>query len=426
MPVAFIFAGLFSLALASFFAAGETALGCLTINRKSCPVPNKSRMRFSVSEADCQTLLLTAHAGRLLFTAVFFVVCVWSAIHLFAETPHAFWKGAAICWAAFVLVLAVVEVTSRHFARIQPERTLTEALPALHASAALLYPLRRFSQMLTTALSRVFAVNGGRPTDPRTGEPQAATLPDVEDAPLEEEQRQMIESVFSLTHLQAADVMTPRTSVVALPANASVRIAYETFLKAGLSRIPIFQDTLDNVVGILFARDLLAVCAAGKADVIPVRELIRPATFVPETKPVIELLQEMRRNSTHMVVVLDEYGGTSGLLTAEDILEHIVGELRDEFEATQPPHIRRTGPASFELDAQVRIERLNREFRLGLARSGEYETVAGYILYQLGRLPAQGETFQIDGLRLTILETNPRRIQRVRLEILAPAEPVAP
>ena len=231
----------------------------------------------------------------------------------------------------------------------------------------------------------------------------------------------MIEGVFSFRDLQVGQIMTPRTDITGLEVNAGLNEIREKILKDGLSRVPVYENTLDNIVGILHAKDLLANLGAPETPV-QLRQVMRPAYFVPRTKPLRDLLREFRLQQVHMAVVLDEYGGTSGLVTTEDILEEIVGDIADEYERPQAQEIKRLDANTVEIDARMNITDLNRLLDLHLPEDQNYQTVGGFIIFTLGTIPAKGDTLTPESLVFTILDAEPRRIKRVKLQ-LPPAHP---
>ena len=236
---------------------------------------------------------------------------------------------------------------------------------------------------------------------------------------IEENQVDMIENVLKFRRADASQIMTPRTDIVSLDAHESVEAARRLIAKSGYSRIPATRDNLDTIVGILYAKDLLDHAFDEKAEHLTVEDVMRRALFVPETKPLDELLRKFQVNKVHMAVVLDEYGGTSGLVTIEDILEEIVGEIVDEYEPEPPKSIRRVGERAFEVEARVHIDELNDELEVHLPEDDDYETVGGFVLSQLGYIPKAGESLEHNELRITVLEAEERRITRLRVELAA-------
>ena len=236
---------------------------------------------------------------------------------------------------------------------------------------------------------------------------------------IEEDAREMIEGVIELSDVVVSEIMTPRTDMVSMPRSLTWQEALDFVVKVGHTRIPVHEKTRDDIVGILYAKDLLPELAKS-ADTprVPWTSLLREPNFVPETKPVDVLLQEFQRDRTHMVVVLDEYGGVSGLVTMEDVLEEIVGEIVDEYDSALVDGIRVLDDQSAETLGKVHIDEINERLDLNLPEDGDFDTIAGYIFSELGHVPVEGEELTRQNVRLTVLEATRRRIERVRIEIL--------
>jgi magnesium and cobalt transporter len=187
--------------------------------------------------------------------------------------------------------------------------------------------------------------------------------------------------------------------------------------ESGHSRIPVYEGSLDHIVGILYARDLLKYLGL-PPDTFGIRSAMRPAYYVPESKPLRDLLQDFRLQKVHIAIVLDEYGGTAGLVTIEDVLEELVGEISDEHEPAEPAMFHRTGEQSAEVDARIYLDELNRLFGLTLAEDAGYDTLGGFISTTLGRIPETGTTFENAGAKFTILDAEPQKVNRVRIELI--------
>jgi putative hemolysin len=229
---------------------------------------------------------------------------------------------------------------------------------------------------------------------------------------IEEEEKEMIYSVFALGDTLAREVMIPRIDVVALEVGTSLKDALDVVISAGHSRIPTFEDTIDNIVGVLYAKDLLELWRDGRKDV-NLRDVLRTPYFVPESKPVDELLGEMQQRKVHMVIVVDEYGGTAGVVTLEDIVEEIVGEIQDEYDVEEPIVVQ-SGDGEFVFDARVDLDDVNR--LIGSAFPTQLgDTLGGLIYSQLGKVPLPGETITFDGFTIEVLTVTGRRIRRVRV-----------
>ncbi len=229
---------------------------------------------------------------------------------------------------------------------------------------------------------------------------------------MDAEEREMIRGVMALEETTAREIMVPRTDVVAVPSDASFEEVARIIVERGYSRIPVFEDTMDNIVGVIYAREVLSFLANG-ARPADLKSLARPAYFVPESKRVDELLTEMRRNKLSIAIVVDEYGGTAGLVTVEDLLEEIVGEITDEFDREEET-IHRISDREAILDARVSIDELEELFGVKV-EEGDFDSVGGFVLSHLGRMPTAGEEVRVDGLLVRILAVSGRRIKRVRV-----------
>ena len=232
---------------------------------------------------------------------------------------------------------------------------------------------------------------------------------------LDEDEFQVMSNVMQLDEITAGDVMTPRIDIVAVPAGASVKEAMDVMLDRGKLRLPVYEGSLDRIVGVLLARDLWRADREGRDAV---REVARPAQFSPAVKPVEDLIQEMRATNTKMVVVLDEFGGTAGLVTLEDLIEEIVGEIRDEHEADEPWDFRETADGRTIVQGGVPVK--DAEERLGIDLGEEYGTVGGYVFGALDRVGKPGDSVPVGGGRLTIAKVRRRRIEYLVYE---PGEP---
>lgn len=234
------------------------------------------------------------------------------------------------------------------------------------------------------------------------------------EATIEAEEREMIASIFTLGQTTAREVMVPRIDIVALDVETSMLEALDTIIRVGHSRIPIYAETVDNIVGILYAKDLLAYLRDGKTTV-PVRDILRPAHFVPESKKADELLEELQQSRVHIAIVVDEYGGTAGLVTIEDVLEEIVGEIQDEYDAEEP-FIELVNEYEAICNARVDLDDLNRVMDLELP-TGESDTLGGLIYSELGRVPLVGDTVELaeQGVTFFVLAVAGRRITKVRV-----------
>jgi len=234
----------------------------------------------------------------------------------------------------------------------------------------------------------------------------------------------MLEGVLEVGDLQVRDIMVPRAQMVFVRRDQPAARILPVVVESGHSRFPVMDEDRDNIVGILLAKDLLRLTTAQARERFDIREYMRPAVFVPESKRLNVLLKEFRRSRNHMAIVVDEYGGVSGLCTIEDVIEQIVGEIDDEFDVEDDQNIRRDAEAQFTVRGVTRIEEFNQFFGTHLPEGQGVDTVAGLLLKQLGRLPRRGESASIDGFEFRVLRADRRRIDSLR--VLAPRDVLPP
>ena len=239
---------------------------------------------------------------------------------------------------------------------------------------------------------------------------------DLPESTLDQGERQMIYSIFQFSETMTKEIMVPRMDVQAMDVNTSIRQARQDFIESGHSRVPIYDDSIDNVIGLLYAKDLLAI-VDGDDTIANQRHLIRPAYFVPEAKKVDELLTEMQGRGVHMALVVDEYGGVVGVVTLEDIMEEIVGEIRDEYDEGEDSLYEELPDGGYIIQGKAAIDEVNEI--TGLNLSDEYaDTLGGYIYSHLGRVPQLGESLRVDNFIVTVEEVEARRILKVKLQAI--------
>ncbi len=228
----------------------------------------------------------------------------------------------------------------------------------------------------------------------------------------------MLEGVLEVGDLQVRDIMVPRAQMVFVRRDEPAARILPVVVESGHSRFPVMDEDRDDIVGILLAKDLLRLTTAHARERFDIREYMRPAVFVPESKRLDVLLKEFRRNRNHMAIVVDEYGGVAGLCTIEDVIEQIVGEIDDEFDVEDDQNIRRDAEAQFTVRGVTRIDEFNQYFGAHLPEGQGVDTIAGLLLKQLGRLPRRGESASIEGFEFRVLRADRRRIDALR--VLAP------
>jgi CBS domain containing-hemolysin-like protein len=242
---------------------------------------------------------------------------------------------------------------------------------------------------------------------------QFASQVSSEDNVLEENDREMIQGVVELGGTTVKEIMVPRVDIVGVELGSPIKSVIDLISKSGHSRLPLFEDSLDNIKGLIYAKDLLTYALSNEN--VDLMKIVRKCYFIPENLKIDVLLAQMRRNKLHIAIVVDEYGGTSGLVTMEDIIEEIVGEIEDEYDL-EPPPINKISDGIFIVDGTVTISDLNEDLDLDLPED-ESETVGGLIYDLVGSLPQKGRAVKYDGIKLTVDEIDGQRIVKVRLEI---------
>jgi putative hemolysin len=310
-----------------------------------------------------------------------------------------------------VFMLLFEHVLPLLIVRRNPEKVLAVLLPPFDIAARFLHPLTGTLVRLIVESRRereaTPAPGAGEETPGETAQQEAVE----EQALIERDEQKLLQSIVDFGDTLVREVMTPRPDIAAIPAAATIADLRAFYREQEYSRIPVYKENLDNIVGIVFVKDLVFLSDADSGDSI--ERFIRPATFVPETKRVPELLKEFQRKQVQLAIVVDEYGGTAGLVTLEDLLEEIVGEIRDEYDVESEPVIDE-GNGSWVFSAKANIDEVRERLKVEIEPEG-FETVGGYVLTRVGRVPQVGESFELDGLLVEVLEAERRRIHKVRL-----------
>ena len=251
---------------------------------------------------------------------------------------------------------------------------------------------------------------------------QALLQANFQEGRLEQEERAMLRSIMRFGETLVREIMVPRIDMVAVEVNTPLQDAVDLFIQTGFSRLPVYEKKVDNIIGLLYAKDLLPIWREGRETAHTLRNLLRPAYFVPEAKKVDELLAEMQRRRMHMALVVDEYGGIAGLVTLEDIVEEIIGEIQDEYDLEEEiPDIRPLGPGEYLLSGRADIDDLNEALGADFP-SEDADTLGGLLLTVTGHMPAEGEAVTIDGFLFTIRKVDQRRIVLVHARRLTEGE----
>lgn len=367
---------------------------------------NRPRFRFALS-------------STIQFLLISFTVLVTMAVLEFTQV-HA-WiviDALLICISATVIFRQLIP---RLIVRNDPEGKFLFLLPAIK-------PIYGLASLIARPFSMVFRNSKDAAKQDQTVSPDLQddknddaaedlqALIEIGEAEgiIEEKDRELIESMVEFSETRAGEIMTPRTEIVALPINSTVRSARDLIIEEKYSRIPVYDEKIDNIEGVIYVRDLLQAWAAGKEDQ-PIRDLLRPAYYVPETKTAAELLKAMQTDHVQIAIVIDEYGGVAGIVTVEDIVEEIVGEIEDEdIEEEEIIEIIEGQDGYFDVLGSTEVDKIERLFDIEL-EDEEYNTVAGMITSEAGYVPRKGERLSIRGLDAEILRADEKRIHLVRL-----------
>ena len=408
---------LLTLALSAFFSGSEIAF--VTANRLRTEV--SARQAGGTGRlvqgflADPQTLLTTTLVGNNIALVVYSTlmsVALEPPLAAFftalgADDPTGLVLTSQTILAA-LLVLVVGEVIPKSLLREPPSRVLLALAVPLRATYVLFWALIKLAGWTSGLLVRL----AGTPADTfrqfirRDFEILIRESRDAGALDLDEEESEILTNVFELRSLKVKDSLVPRTEVRAVDETATLDEVRAAFMETGFSRMPVYRESIDRVVGVVLAHDLFH--APGSLE-----EIVRPARAVPETKPARDLLFDFLTGGSTLAVVVDEYGGTAGIVTLEDLLEELFGDIRDEHDAAAAP-IRRVDDRTFVLHGRVELDDLAAETEIALPE-GDYDTLAGYLLAQIGSVPDEADTHDLDGFRFTILKASPSRIEVVRM-----------
>lgn len=316
-----------------------------------------------------------------------------------------------------VVIFIVAEVTPKAFGIQNPDRLATRVAAPVAVLTRLVFPVTRLFVATSNVVIRLFGGKTSR-EGPFVTEEEIKSIVAFgeEEGVIEEEEKDMIQSIFEFGDTVVREVMVPRTDIEGLDKDVTAEDALKAVETTGHSRIPLFDESLDNIIGMLYAKDLLLALGTNAKKVIRPLNLARKIHFVPETKRVSQLLREMRNEKMHIAIVVDEYGGTAGLVTIEDLLEEIVGEIFDEYDRAEPM-IEALGEDKVRVNARLSLDELNEALGTNLVDPG-VDSIGGYIIDVAGHIPTIGEVVRGENLRLTVEKAGRRRIHQILIEKL--------
>jgi CBS domain containing-hemolysin-like protein len=403
--------------IAAMLAAAETSLTRMSRARAM-------HLREEQRRGAAQLLNLVEQPARFLNLILLMLLVVqFTATALFTSVmDRIVGGGLGVAIAALFMTLITfifAEVAPKTYAVQHTDRAALAIAPVVYVLTRLpvLGPLTR----LLIGIGNVVTPGKGLKSGPFISEDEIKAMVDEaeRDEVIEEEEREMIHSIFEFGDTILREVMVPRPDMVAVPRETSLQQVLELILRSGYSRIPVYDGTIDEVVGLAYAKDVLRRLHDGQADK-PLTDILRPAQFMPESMRAAECLREMRKRKSHMVIVIDEYGGTSGLVTLEDLLEEIVGEITDEYDSEEP-NIEPLPDGDYRVNARLGIDEVNELLDVELP-STEWDSIGGLLFNLVGGVPREGQEVEFQGLRLRAERVQGRRIGRVRIHRLTPPE----
>lgn len=317
------------------------------------------------------------------------------------------------------LTLAIGDLLPEAIGSRHAEGLLALSVASMRLLLKVVAPLTALVLLLSRLISRLF---GSETLVNLVTEEEIMTLVHASHSGgiIEDEEKDMIASVLQLGESSARELMTPRIDIVALELGDTIMQALSAFVESGFSRIPVYEDSIDNVIGLLYAKDILTVLKnRDDLESQEIRDLIRPTYFVPETKRADALLKELQAKNVHLAIVVDEYGGTSGLVTIENLIEEIIGDIRDEYDFGEEEDYVEVGDGSYLIEASMDLDDLNDLLECSID-TGDADTLGGYIYLSLGRVPRANETIETDILSMTVLSIDGHRIRKVKVRKIAP------
>ena len=386
-----------------------------TKNKKTTPEELTEQLAEKAEE-----LILTCYLYRLILNICILLLLV--AVFIGPDAPGYSTSPVISYLLIFIAAMAIFSIFSlaipHAWAKYSGEKILSRTYKLLTGFAIAAAPVLYIFRLYDGFVRRLAGVTETTPEEQHE-EKQEEFITGLEqhktEGVLDEEEQEMIENVLELSSSTADEIMTPRTDIVAVEVNSDLQKVLDTITMAGHTRVPVFEDNIDNIIGLVYAKDLLAEIGKTGTE-FKLRDKIRKAYFVPESKPLRALLHEFQNQKLHIAVVLDEYGGTAGVVTLEDILEELVGEITDEYEETPPEPIKKIDQNTIEADARTYIDDINDQLELNLPEDEDYETIGGFVFSRLGYIPKTGENFDYENLKFTITSAEARRIKRIRIQ----------
>lgn len=400
--------------VSAFFGLNAFALRCFSrLKIQDAFRKNEKESLIDAFTDSAETLTLTCSLFHIIANTGILLVFIFIFQRFLFHKYYLFVFFLAVCAIEF-LALIILHTWAKHTA----EAILSRTYPMLKLFAVVAKPSLAFFNLHDEFVRRLAGVQESDPEQTQE-ERQEEILSVVEQGRIEgivdEEEMEMIENVLELDETAAEEIMTPRTDLIAINITDDLNIILETIRDKGHSRIPVYEETIDNIIGLIYAKDLLT--EIGKdLKTFDLKGKMRKAYFVPESKPLRDLLHEFQDQKLHIAVVLDEYGGTAGIVTIEDILEEVVGEITDEYEKTPTEPFKQIDDLTFEVDARMYIDEANDELDIELPEDEDYDTIGGFVFSHLGYIPKVGEIFDYENLNITVTAAGPRVVKKLKIK----------
>ena len=404
--------------LSGFFSASEAALSAYRSNYLEKLDEEKHPKKYAVMKKwlkDPNAMLTGIVIGNNVVNILASSIATIVIVNYFGN------KGSSVALATAIMTILILifgEISPKLMARNNSAKIAEAVSVIIYVLSIILTPVVYCLIFISRFVGRILGVNMTSPQLMITEE-DIISFVNVGNAEgiIEEDEKEMIHSIVTLGETSAKEVMTPRTSMLAFEATKTINEVWDEIIDNGFSRIPIYEETIDNIIGILYIKDLMEHIKNNELD-LPIKQFVRSAYFVPETKSIIEILKEFRGLKVHIAIVLDEYGGVVGLVTIEDLIEEIVGEIRDEYDDEDESFFKKVADNEYEVDAMTDIETINKELELNLPISEDYESLGGLIVTTTGKICEVGDEVQIDNIYLKVLEVDKMRVSKVFIRIL--------
>lgn len=402
--------------LSGIFSASETALTAFKASdieeiEKKKPKIAKLLKKWLKSPNEILTGMLL---GNNIVNILASSIATAFTLKVMGNSPRSLMIATAVMT---VLVLIFGEITPKIIAKNNSKNISKFVIRPIYYLSLFMKPIIKLLMGTSSLIGRILGVEINSKNMMLTEE-DLISFVNVGEAEgiIEEEEKQMIHSIVGFGETHAKEVMTPRTSVFSVEKDKTLDEVWEEMMEAGFSRIPVYDKSIDDIVGVLYTKDILNHVKNHSTET-KVGELMRDVYFVPETKSIIKILEEFKSKKVHMAIVLDEYGGTVGVLTIEDLLEEIVGEIRDEFDKDEEESIKKISENKYEVDAMLDIETINKNLNIELPISEDYESLGGLIMAKLDKIPEVDEIVELKGVKLVVKQVDKMRVSKVLIEL---------